>query len=258
MKKNRKYSAAVKILVSLSLLAFTSCSNLFVDMLNEDGSVKTGDTSLQTSLDPDENIITPEAGNKPGTTTGKPGNTPGTVVEPNEHPEEFYESDEDNELKNTDVNTGIVVITATRPNYNQIVFNANIHSYEVGLLRAEDDPVTVKAFKNDVNAKITFSAVQTRTTNIENGSLKTTYIAEDTEQFIDLPASNQSSVTFTEAAGPGDAILLPKLPYGTTRVTVTITADDDNYSDSYDIYLNKKHVLTSLMLPETGNPEKLI
>ncbi|SFI45829.1 Cadherin-like beta sandwich domain-containing protein [Treponema bryantii] len=256
MKKNRKYSAAVKILASLSLLAFTSCSNLFVDMLNEDGSVKTGDTSLQTSLDPDENIITPETGNKPGTTTGKPGNTPGTVVEPNEHPEEFYESDEDNELKNTDVNTGIVVIKATRPNYNQIVFNANIHSYEVGLLRAEDDPVTVKAFKNDVNAKITFSAVQTRTTNIENGSLKTTYIAEDTEQFIDLPASNQPAVTFTEAAGPGDAILFPKLPYGTTRVTVTITADDDNYSDSYDIYLNKKHVLTSLMLPETGNPGK--
>ena len=272
MKKNIKCNKLSKILLGLSLLTFTSCSNLFFDMLNEDGTVKTGDTSLQSSSDSTDKITSSESKVQPGKTTVNPVRNPGPVIIPNAHPEEFFSPEEDKELKNADVNSGIVVIKSTSPKYNQIIFNPDVHTYEIGYpeeqqekygkyassvyLRAEDDPVTIKAFKNDVNAKITYTAIQTRTTNIENGSLKTTHIAEGTELFVDLPTGSQPAVAFSVAGGPGDPIVFSTLPYGTTLVTITITADDDNYSDSYNVYLNKKHVLTSLMLSESSNSAK--
>ena len=259
-----------KLFIGLSLFAWTSCSNLFDDILNDDFSVKSGDSSLRTSTGD-------VSQSNPGSSGSSDSENSETVIIPNDNPEAYYNSYEDYELKNTETDSGIVVLKSTGNGYNQIIYNSDQHEYEIGYDRDEecsesdqaarkysssvylcdlDDPVTVKAYKNDSNARITYSAIQTRTTNIADGSLSVTYIAEDTETFVDLPQALQTSVDFTRSSGDGDPIVFSDLPYGTTRVKITITADDEYYSDSYLIYLNKKHTLTSLVTAEEGNALK--
>ena len=60
MKKVFKKSGLiVKVLIGLALLGATSCSNLFDDFLNEDGSIKSGDTRL-TAIDPGQSQLNPD------------------------------------------------------------------------------------------------------------------------------------------------------------------------------------------------------
>lgn len=282
MKKVFKKSGLiVKVLIGLALLGATSCSNLFDDFLNEDGSIKSGDTRLtainpgQSQLNPDENSASAGDDNKYEIT--EPAPAPKPQITPNAKPEEYFSSDEDFEIKNTVIDSGIVVLKSGRENYNQIIYDAAQHEYEIGydkneacsdgvkearkhsspvFLTAYDDPVTVKAFKNDSKAKITYSAFQTRTTNVSDGSWTSSYIAEGSEVFVDLQEAAQRKVDFTQAGGEGEPIVFENLPYGTTCVKITITADDAYYSDSYTVCLNKKHILTSLVTQEEGNAAK--
>ena len=282
MKKVFKKSGLiVKVLIGLALLGATSCSNLFDDFLNEDGSIKSGDTRLtaidpgQSQLNPDENSASAGDDNKYEITEPVPAPKP--QITPNAKPEEYFSSDEDFEIKNTVIDSGIVVLKSGRENYNQIIYDAAQHKYEIGydkneacsdgvkearkhsspvFLTAYDDPVTVKAFKNDSKAKITYSAFQTRTTNVSDGSWTSSYIAEGSEVFVDLQEAAQRKVDFTQAGGEGEPIVFENLPYGTTCVKITITADDAYYSDSYTVLLNKKHILTSLVTQEDGNAAK--
>lgn len=282
MKKVFKKSGLiVKVLIGLALLGGTSCSNLFDDFLNEDGSIKSGDTRLtainpgQSQLNPDENSASAGDDNKYEIT--EPAPAPKPQITPNAKPEEYFSSDEDFEIKNTVIDSGIVVLKSGRENYNQIIYDAAQHEYEIGydkneacsdgvkearkhsspvFLTAYDDPVTVKAFKNDSKAKITYSAFQTRTTNVSDGSWTSSYIAEGSEVFVDLQEAAQRKVDFTQAGGEGEPIVFENLPYGTTCVKITITADDAYYSDSYTVCLNKKHILTSLVTQEEGNAAK--
>lgn len=282
MKKVFKKSGLiVKVLIGLALLGATSCSNLFDDFLNEDGSIKSGDTRLtainpgQSQLNPDENSVSAGDDNKYEIT--EPAPAPKPQITPNAKPEEYFSSDEDFEIKNTVIDSGIVVLKSGRENYNQIIYDAAQHEYEIGydkneacsdgvkearkhsspvFLTAYDDPVTVKAFKNDSKAKITYSAFQTRTTNVSDGSWTSSYIAEGSEVFVDLQEAAQRKVDFTQAGGEGEPIVFENLPYGTTCVKITITADDAYYSDSYTVCLNKKHILTSLVTQEEGNAAK--
>ncbi|WP_027727955.1 hypothetical protein [Treponema sp. C6A8] len=266
MKKTaKKCELIVKVLIGLALLPATSCSSLFDDFMNVDGSLKTGDTSLSLSSF--------SSRGRKSSSSSEQNSSGGSVI--NSNPEAFYSSDD--EVKNTETTSGIVVLKATEGNYNQIFYNAAQHEYEVGydksadctdaqkaarnhsssvFLCAKDDPVTVKAFKNNSNAKITYSAVQTRTTNIANGIFSSDSITENMEVFVDLPEASQMPVEFSVAEGNGDPIVFSNLPYGTTCVKITIIADDDYYSDSYIVYLNKKHILTSLSEAEEGNSEK--
>lgn len=284
MKKVFKKSGLiVKVLIGLALLGATSCSNLFDDFLNEDGSIKSGDTRLtainpgQSQLNPDENSASAGDDNKYEITEPAPAPAPKPQITPNAKPEEYFSSDEDFEIKNTVIDSGIVVLKSGRENYNQIIYDAAQHEYEIGydkneacsdgvkearkhsspvFLTAYDDPVTVKAFKNDSKAKITYSAFQTRTTNVSDGSWTSSYIAEGSEVFVDLQEAAQRKVDFTQAGGEGEPIVFENLPYGTTCVKITITADDAYYSDSYTVCLNKKHILTSLVTQEEGNAAK--
>lgn len=277
----KKSELIVKVLIGLALLGATSCSNLFDDFLNEDGSIKSGDTRLtainpgQSQLNPDENSASAGDDNKYEIT--EPAPAPKPQITPNAKPEEYFSSDEDFEIKNTVIDSGIVVLKSGRENYNQIIYDAAQHEYEIGydkneacsdgvkearkhsspvFLTAYDDPVTVKAFKNDSKAKITYSAFQTRTTNVSDGSWTSSYIAEGSEVFVDLQEAAQRKVDFTQAGGEGEPIVFENLPYGTTCVKITITADDAYYSDSYTVCLNKKHILTSLVTQEEGNAAK--
>ena len=283
MKKSfKKCGLIVKVLIGLAALAGTSCSNLFDDFLNEDGSIKNGDTRLSVTSNSgtqinSENFVNTNTGSNETATSEKTVTLPSQTIIPNSKPEEFFSSDEDYELKNTITDSGIVVLKSGGGNFNQIIYNSDQHEYEIGYqldeacseaqksarnhsssvyLFDKDDPVTIKAFKNDVNAKISYSALQTRTTNIANGSYTSSYIAEGCEVFLDLNEASQKQVEFSMAGGSGDPIVFSNLPYGTTCVKITITADDAYYTDSYTIYLNKKHTLTSLADAEEGNSAK--
>ena len=284
MKKAlKKAELIVKVLTGLALLSVSSCSNLFDDLLNEDGSIKSGDSRLTSYATGDSQSDSNTGGNfsyddnKYEITEPSPAPAPRPQIIPNAKPEEFYSSDEDFEIKNTVTDLGIVVLKSSSKNYNQIFYAEAQHEYEIGydkneacsdpvkaarnhsspvFLTAYDDPVTVKAFKNDSNAKITYSAVQTRTTNVADGSWKSSYIAEGSEVFVDLAEAAQKKVEFSQAVGEGEPIVFENLPYGTTRVTITIIADDAWYSDSYTVLLNKKHILTSLVTVEEGNAAK--
>ena len=70
MKKSfKKCGLIVKVLIGLAALAGTSCSNLFDDFLNEDGSIKNGDTRLSVTSNSgtqinSENFVNTNTGSK--------------------------------------------------------------------------------------------------------------------------------------------------------------------------------------------------
>lgn len=229
-------------------LFFVGCSNLFESFVNSDGSSKTGDTS----------VLEPE------------------VVDPRDV---FELEDEEFELKNTEISAGIVVIKNSQPEYNQIVYSKEVTEYEIGYdfdwkneaalenaeinsspvyLNGYDDPLVIKVFKNDVHASVEYTAVQTRTTNFAGlNTAESNFIDESNEVFADLPLDSQKPVAFSiNREEAGEPIVFDFLPYGTTFVTIKIIADDDFYVDEYKIILNKKHLLTSLVVPEAGNSKK--
>ncbi|MCR4954796.1 MAG: hypothetical protein K6A43_12060, partial [Treponema sp.] len=229
-------------------LFFAGCSNLFESFVTNDGNSKTGDTSV----------------------------TETEVVDPKEV---FEDDDEDLELKNKEISAGIVVIKNSQPDYNQIIYSKTVTEYEIGYelegeaaerfenaqvnsspvyLNGYDDPLTIKVFKNDVHATVEYSAVQTRTTNFAGlDHDKSNFIDETNEVFEELSSDAQKPVEFSiNRDEAGEPIVFDFLPYGTTVVNIKITADDDYYVDEYKIILNKKHLFTSLVLPEEGNAQK--
>ncbi len=279
--KNIKYCAFILAFIFIQ----TSCSNLFESFLNSDGSLKSGDTRVTEA----------STGSTTSSTSDSSGTTDNVVA--NESPEAYYSNEDENESTNTEVSAGIVVIKSSKPSYNQIYYTSTVHDYEIGYssadgyssieyasdgttlkevnyafldsqknareysssvyLNGEDDPVTIKVFKNDSNATVKYEAIQTRTTNIANGSLSTTFLEEGTEVFIDLDEQDQPDVSFThDSESDGNPLVFTSLPYGTTRVNITIVADDDYYTDTYSILLNKRHILTSLMEAEENSETK--
>lgn len=245
-------SILFKSLFAGMLIVFSiSCSNLFDTIINEDGLIKTGDTTLTVSVDSESDSSTEDD------TSSSSGDDTETVVV-NDSAADYYTPESTNESTNTEINSGLVVIKATRPAYNQITYSASQYDYEVGndtdsaYLCSQDDPVLVKTYTSDSHASVSYKAVQTRTTNIANGTLSTSYIADGTEEFVDLDSASQVEVAFTHDSSSSDNLLtFSTLPYGTTLLTITVTADDAYYSDTYTIKLNKKHTLTSLVSPSS-------
>ena len=252
-----------KAITAFFIVSSFSCSNLFEEIINEDGSVKTGDTSLTTADSSSGAASATGAASAASRQNAGESLTQNTSANEeivvNENPQDFYQVEEIAESTNPILDAGIVVIKASRPAYNQIVFDSSKHEYVVGdgenspYLCGLDDPVLINTFKSDSNASVSYKAVQSHTTNIAEGSLNSSLIGEDSEYFVELASGQERNVPFThDSSSPGNLLTFETLPYGRTLVTVTITADDSNYTDSYTISLNKKHTLTSLTNPESS------
>lgn len=218
----------IKSVFSLSfslVLVLASCSNMFGGFMNDDQTYKTGVDSVTVNSSAESNPVNPN-----------------------------YES------TNTELSKGIVVIKKTRPAYNQIVFdpayewdeeNDIRNVYQVGVVDEDtdgdgvkdidndetvtpshgscvplsiiDNPVLIKCYPSDSHARVEWSAVRTRRGNLDS---TVTPIARPTEVSVNPALGNDRECSIS-------------VPYGTTLVTVRIVADDNYYSKTYKIELNK-------------------
>lgn len=216
----------IKSVFSLSLvLVFASCSSMFGGFMNDDQTYKTGVDSVTVNSSAESNPVNPN-----------------------------YES------TNTELSKGIVVIKKTRSAYNQIVFDPDFewdeekglkNIYQVGVVDEDtdgdgvkdidndetvtpphgscvplsiiDNPVLIKCYPSDPHARVEWSAVRTRRGNLDS---TVTPLAIPTEVSVSPALGNDRECSIS-------------VPYGTTLVTVKIVADDNYYSKTYKIELNK-------------------
>ena len=207
------------------VLVFASCSDMFGGFMNDDQTYKTGVDTVTVNSSAESNPVTPN-----------------------------YES------TNTELSKGIVVIKKTRSAYNQIVFDPDFewneekglkNIYQVGVVDEDtdgdgvkdidndetvtpphgscvplsiiDNPVLIKCYPSDSHARVEWSAVRTRRGNLDS---TVTPIASPTEVSVSRALDNDRECSIS-------------VPYGTTLVTVKIVADDNYYSRTYKIELNK-------------------
>lgn len=186
-----------------AIICFAGCSNLFESFLTNDETAKTGDTSLA-DTGADRSII----------------------------------------------NKGLVVIKSTVPSRNQIAYTVSQKEYYVGendylttdytngttdCVTNNDTTVTVKCIPNDKHATVT------------NWTVEEIYSAEwqettKSDTFIKLETG--ASVSYLVEKNSDNKIIIitsDNLPYGTTKVTSTVTADDTYYTETYVVYITKKH-----------------
>ncbi|WP_407428990.1 cadherin-like beta sandwich domain-containing protein, partial [Treponema sp.] len=201
------------------MMVFTGCSNLFERYYNEDGTEKTGDDSLKTSA---------------------------------------------SSVGTSSVSSGLVVIKNTAPSVNQITYNAAQNTYFVGKvpsdfndfdvdyingtnvsLHDDDNPVEFRAYANDSNATVTWTAEQTwlfsadlETGKDAAGEEVTGYFSQSAQKL-----SKPVEVSLTDNSSSSSSIVTANLPYGVTVVSCTITADDEEYSSTYRIVLTKRYEL---------------
>lgn len=209
----------------LTCLFISACSNLFENLINEDLSFKKGDDSLLPITDATgENAIT---------------------------------------------SSGIVVIKNSEKNKTQILYNPNQKIYFVGKvpsgfsdfnvnyqngtnisLLGKDDPVEIKCFPNDSNAKVVWNLTQTwkylpqeevRTTKDSDGN-EVTYRGIKAQKAEKL--KSPVSVNYKNEKKDGAFILTSDLPYGVSVATCTVIADDAAYQTEYKIILTKEYITT--------------
>ncbi len=219
MKKLQIFAAA------FTFVLLSGCSSLFENIYNEDGSEKTGDATL----------------------TGR-GST------------------------NTDITSGLVVIKASEPEINQITFDENQKTYYVGevpdgysdstfeaigytngndvQLIAKDDPAEFRCFVHDEHASVKWTAEQTwrYIPTVKNNVTKdsdgnevsyTSVISQKAEKL-----SEPVSLPVYALSGYSDKSRVnADIPYGVTVLTCTITADDEQYTNTYQIVVTKSFVM---------------
>ena len=181
------------------------------------------------------------------------------------------EDSEESGTVNTVTDHGLVVIKATQPGLNAINYSSTTYDYEIGDstgadtsgdLTGRDDPVTFKCYLLDSEAKLTWSARQTQryvpVTGDTGGVLAQTLQVLDTPVKFDILESGDTAegsnpflrydASSTDTAG----IVTSNLPYGTTEVFATITAQNENPdgelvtdTTQYKITLTKRYVITA-------------
>ena len=219
----RRVRTFVSIL--LAVFYFAGCSNLFEDFINEDMTFKKGDDSL---LAPSESL---------------------------------------GDIKN--ISSGLVVIKNSEKSTNQISYTPNQKIYYVGKvpsafddyavnykngtkvsLLGKDDPVELKCYSNDSNAKVVWDLSQTwkyvpqedvRTTKDADGN-EVTYrgIKSQTAEKLENAVAVNHKI---EKKGRA-SVLVADLPYGVTVATCTVIADDTAYQTEYKIILTKEYITT--------------
>lgn len=190
-------------------------------------------------------------------------------------------SDDDSadESVNTVTDHGLVVIKATQPGLNAINYSSTTYDYEIGDstgtdtsgdLTGRDDPVTFKCYLLDTEATLTWSARQTQRyvplTSDTGGVISQTLEDLDTPvQFDILESGETSDVPFlrydassTDTAG----IVTSNLPYGTTEVFATISAENKNAdgelvtdTTQYKITLTKRYIITAAAGTDSSSGE---
>jgi hypothetical protein len=240
MKKNLFFIAAV----TAAVFAFSSCSNLFEQFADDDGTVKTGDDSLSVVA----------------------GNTDidnGLVVIKNT-------ATTDNQIRYTTDSTGSIqknyfvgTLPMSSADYSAAVGSTIVPDYTNGsttCLTGKDNPVVLKCIPNDTHAKITWSAKQiykytpqtaVYTTADADGNT-VTYTGIKSVDGATIASADQPSVSFTLQNNEG-TIIESDLPYGVTVVTAVVTADDGEYSTTYTITLTKKYTLTIAGQEDSNN-----
>ena len=219
----RRVRTFVSIL--LAVFYFAGCSNLFEDFINEDMTFKKGDDSL---LAPSESL---------------------------------------GDIKN--ISSGLVVIKNSEKSTNQISYTPNQKIYYVGKVPSafddyavnykngtkvsflgKDDPVELKCYSNDSNAKVVWDLSQTwkyvpqeevRTTKDADGN-EVTYrgIKYQTAEKLENAVAVNHKI---EKKGRA-SVLVADLPYGVTVATCTVIADDTAYQTEYTIILTKEYITT--------------
>ena len=214
-------------LVSLILacFCFIACSNLFENLINEDMTFKKGDDSLL----PVDSI----------------------------------------DGENASISAGFVVIKNSEKNKNQITYSPDQKIYFVGnvpsgysdfnvdykngtniSLLGKDDPVELKCYPNDSNAKVVWNLTQTwkylpqeevRTTKDSDGN-DVTYRGIKAQKAEKL--ESPFSVNYKIERKGGASVLISDLPYGVTVATCTVIADDSVYQSEYKIILTKECITT--------------
>src|SRR5574344_592986 len=240
MKKNLFFIAAV----TAAVFAFSSCSNLFEQFADDDGTVKTGDDSLSVVA----------------------GNTDidnGLVVIKNT-------ATTDNQIRYTTDSTGSIqknyfvgTLPMSSADYSAAVGSTIVPDYTNGsttCLTGKDNPVVLKCIPNDTHAKITWSAKQiykytpqtaVYTTADADGNT-VTYTGIKSVDGATIASADQPSVSFTLQNNEG-TIIESNLPYGVTVVTAVVTADDGEYNTTYTITLTKKYTLTIAGQEDSNN-----
>lgn len=219
MKKLQIFAAA------FTFVLLSGCSSLFENIYNEDGSEKTGDATL----------------------TGR-GST------------------------NTDITSGLVVIKASEPEINQITFDEDQKTYYVGevpdgysdstfeaigytngndvQLIAKDDPAEFRCFVHDEHASVQWTAEQTWryiptvknnvTKDSDGNEVSYTSVVSQTAEKLSEP----KSLPVYALSGYSDKSRVnADIPYGVTVLTCTITADDEQYTNTYQIVVTKSFVM---------------
>ena len=126
---------------------------------------------------------------------------------------------------------GLVVIKATAPSANQIAdFDPDTEEYTIAnSFVSADDSVEFRCFTQDKWANVTWKAEQISSTEQATSEAGATY-TECTPKTVSI--SPKSDTTYASAI----------LPYGKTKVTATITADDPHYSRQYSVTISKPFV----------------
>lgn len=172
---------------------------------------------------------------------------------------------------NTNISSGLVMIKASRPNLNQITYNASQTTYYVGTvpenysdstfeetgytngsttrILAKDNPVEFRCFANDSHATVEWTAIQTWQFNPEYSNISTDANGNDVSRVISEEAEaleNPKTIPFNRVSGFNDnSRIRTVLPYGVTEITCKITADDDYYTSTYRIIVTKSYISDS-------------
>lgn len=228
------------ISIAFALLAgffFAGCSNLFENLINDDLSFKNGDDSLL------EN---------------------NAVIE-NENPNE-----------NSIINSGLVVIKQTRPQKNQIKYSKEQNVYFVGNLPTDftdedlqeiygtnaipsdiytggsninlvgiDNPVELRCFPNDKNAKVRWNLVQIWHYASDEDS---------TNGYSIKKLKNPNNINYDIEEKESKSSIKTDLPYGVTVATCTVFADDNQFSTEYKIVFTKKYTPVFVDNKNSENP----
>ena len=235
-----------KALSGLSaFLLFAGCSNLFETIYNEDGSEKTGDSSISVptsnttssaNMEISEGLVVIKA-SEPDVnqiTYSESQSTYYVGRVPFEYTDEYTNYAQDDDTRYTNGTTSWI--------------------------HAIDDPVEFRCFPNDANASVSWTIeqtwqfypqVQTNVTKDNDGNeiSYNSITGQDAEKL-----SESESVPYVYSASKSTTQIKSDLPYGVSVVTCKITADDAQYSSTYRIVVTKGFTATALDTgTNTGN-----
>ena len=216
------------IFAVLAGIAFTGCSNLFENIINDDLSFKNGDDTLFINLDKSEIER-------------------GLVV-----------------IKSSEKNVNQITYSSSQSNYFVGKVPAGYKDDKVDYkngtkvnLFGKDGPVELRCFVNDSNAKIQWSLVQTWeytpiyvtniTKDLDGNEVAFRGIKGQTSEKLDAPVA----INFVQKKTNAASIITADLPYGVTVATCKVIADDEQYFSEYKIILTKEYIPSIADSPET-------